>query len=441
MAAESQQAPEGLVSNARIESLESSISSIQDTLRSMATAHKEASGSPSPGMSSTPDQPAGQAAVPVAPSFLRAQTSNQPASPAIVPIHQSLDCSLRRHQRPHGSKALLVCPLTFGKKMENENGRASGYIHSLSPVKRSRKNNYYYDFALQVSPTKVRRVVGFNADAHATSQQAQTSKHAVELKNVKESDTNDALIFNQLSTVQLQPTSGISFDYKGTDSFSIDTAAPIQAMEITTSKTLTIKEDCVLEDKTGTAELHIWEPLFHELIDGRHTYKFKNLSVKIFKESCPLATRQDTSFCDAEQELTDAIGHKLLNNPEQELEVKHFLLIRNLCVFLSCQHCSKKITAMNSQKVKCSYCKTCQRANECKTHACALIKVKDAGNSDIWLTAFTDVLEELLAVSHTVSLASNIDVIEDVLLGLVNIKFVYNVSKHAFVKVLDVSRE
>eukprot|EP00794_Sanderia_malayensis_P021220 gene21220-23302_t len=371
MAAESQQAPEGLVSNARIESLESSISSIQDTLRSMATAHKEASGSPSPGMSSTPDQPAGQAAVPVAPSFLRAQTSNQPASPAICPNPPVAGLFAPQTSAPTWFESIASLS---SDKMENENGRASGYIHSLSPVKRSRKNNYYYDFALQVSPTKVRRVVGFNADAHATSQQAQTSKHAVELKNVKESDTNDALIFNQLSTVQLQPTSGISFDYKGTDSFSIDTAAPIQAMEI-------------------------------------------------------------------KQELTDAIGHKLLNNPEQELEVKHFLLIRNLRVFLSCQHCSKKITAMNSQKVKCSYCKTCQRANECKTHACALIKVKDAGNSDIWLTAFTDVLEELLAVSHTVSLASNIDVIEDVLLGLVNIKFVYNVSKHAFVKVLDVSRE
>eukprot|EP00794_Sanderia_malayensis_P015480 gene15480-17060_t len=82
MAADSQQAPEGLVSNARIESLENSISSIQDTLRSMAAANKEALGSPSPGTSSTPDQPAGQAAVPVSPSFVRAHTSNQPASPA-----------------------------------------------------------------------------------------------------------------------------------------------------------------------------------------------------------------------------------------------------------------------------------------------------------------------------------------------------------------------
>ena len=47
----------------------------------------------------------------------------------------------------------------------------------------------------------------------------------------------------------------------------------------------------------------------------------------------------------------------------------------------------------------------------------------------MWLTAFTDVLEQLLKVSSTVSLASNIESIEYVLLGLVNIKFVYNANQ------------
>lgn len=58
----------------------------------------------------------------------------------------------------------------------------------------------------------------------------------------------------------------------------------------------------------------------------------------------------------------------------------------------------------------------------------------------MWLTAFTDVLEQLLKVSSTVSLASNIETIEDVLLGLVNIKFVYNANKKTSMKVLAVSR-
>ena len=28
------------------------------------------------------------------------------------------------------------------------------------------------------------------------------------------------------------------------------------------SQALSVKEDCILEDETGTMELHIWEPLF-----------------------------------------------------------------------------------------------------------------------------------------------------------------------------------
>ena len=54
----------------------------------------------------------------------------------------------------------------------------------------------------------------------------------------------------------------------------------------------------------------------------------------------------------------------------------------------------------------------------------------------MWLTAFTDVLEQLLKVSSTVSLASNIETIKDVLLGLVNIKFVYNANQKTFMNVL-----
>ena len=53
----------------------------------------------------------------------------------------------------------------------------------------------------------------------------------------------------------------------------------------TTSKPFNIKEDCILEDTTGTAELHIWDPLFKELNHGG-TYTFKNLVVKHFKGTC-----------------------------------------------------------------------------------------------------------------------------------------------------------
>ena len=60
-------------------------------------------------------------------------------------------------------------------------------------------------------------------------------KDAITLKNIKESDDIDSLIFNKLSTVPLQPTSDITFDYKGTDSFSIQSTAPVEAINISLS--------------------------------------------------------------------------------------------------------------------------------------------------------------------------------------------------------------
>eukprot|EP00794_Sanderia_malayensis_P004834 gene4834-5466_t len=76
MAAENQQTPEGPVLNARLESLENSLANIHETLRSLLAPNNEASGSAASGMFSSSEQLESQAAIPVAPSFLRVQNSN-----------------------------------------------------------------------------------------------------------------------------------------------------------------------------------------------------------------------------------------------------------------------------------------------------------------------------------------------------------------------------
>lgn len=46
--------------------------------------------------------------------------------------------------------------------------------------------------------------------------------------------------------------------------------------------TVSVKEDCVLEDETGAIMAHIWNPLIDDLENGQ-SYIFKNLTVKITK--------------------------------------------------------------------------------------------------------------------------------------------------------------
>lgn len=78
--------------------------------------------------------------------------------------------------------------------------RHSGYIHNLSPIKRTRNQNQWYNFYFQTSPSKLRRVVGFNIATHSMLQGHEASKTAVTLKNTKQNSNND-IIFNQQSTL------------------------------------------------------------------------------------------------------------------------------------------------------------------------------------------------------------------------------------------------
>ena len=42
-----------------------------------------------------------------------------------------------------------------------------------------------------------------------------------------------------------------------------------------------VKEFCVLEDETGTATIHVWDPLINKIKSGT-TYVIENLTVKHF---------------------------------------------------------------------------------------------------------------------------------------------------------------
>ena len=59
---------------------------------------------------------------------------------------------------------------------------------------------------------------------------------------------------------------------------SMDTKEP-KKIDTKSGKTLTVKEDCILEDGTDTMELHIWKPLFAQLTNNK-AYYFKNLTLR-----------------------------------------------------------------------------------------------------------------------------------------------------------------
>jgi ssDNA-binding replication factor A large subunit len=108
-----------------------------------------------------------------------------------------------------------------------------------------------------------------------------------------------------------------------TATLSLGTEKPKQVQLRTTQKTAFVNEDCIIEDSTGSAVLHIWEPMSEQLKSGT-TYELKNLVVKHFQGTNHLSTSTSTSFSIADQQVKASKGPSLLECPERILEVKEF---------------------------------------------------------------------------------------------------------------------
>ena len=104
-------------------------------------------------------------------------------------------------------------------------------------------------------------------------------------------------------------------------------------------------------------------------------------------------------------------------------------MINKLGIYITCQACKRKMNEISQQKsLKCKNCGVRQRQAECKL----LVHLDD---KDVWLTAFTDVLESLFATHPTISLLSDSDTIEELLMDTKNVEFTHNVNRKVITKI------
>ena len=195
-------------------------------------------------------------------------------------------------------------------------GSQVGYIHNLTNIKRSKNNHQWYEFEFQTSPSKVRRVVGFSVPHHAELQRFEESKSPIFLRNVIENKDpeEDDIVFNQQSVVQAAANCDVDFKFipqlkqsnsplqkQATDVDINEISKLIQNQKVHTTgrislgslepkkvevksshQVLKVKEDCLIEDKTGHVTIHIWGDLIEKLVHGK-SYKLANLNIKTFQ--------------------------------------------------------------------------------------------------------------------------------------------------------------
>ena len=194
----------------------------------------------------------------------------------------------------------------------------------------------------------MKRLVGFNLHAHDSLRHFEDTKSPVQLNNIVVKENNEC-IFNQQSALHKAGLLDVSFNYidqpkveSAADSSAATTVTvsevkslhPNQKVNISgsltigkedlkavvlrsTGATTHVKEDCVLEDKTGSSMIHIWERLVHTLTTG-NSYSFTNLTVRNFQGSSYLSTSPSTTANPTTQTVETLTGPGMLKSPEKK---------------------------------------------------------------------------------------------------------------------------
>ena len=135
--------------------------------------------------------------------------------------------------------------------------------------------------------------------------------------------------------------------------------------------------------------------------------------------------------------LQNSSGQAVLEIPDKDFKVEQFKLVKQISIFVACQACKRKMHDIPQNSIKCKHCGVHLRKEACKKDAAVQLSVDDPKIG--WLTAFTEVIQALLAVDSKLTLDSNSDETEGHLLQVKNIEFTYDASKKVIKRVSSVS--
>ena len=320
--------------------------------------------------------------------------------------------------------------------------RLKGYIHDVSPTKKSRVKAFpYFVFSLQVDQSLKRRGVCYDISKQKTLKTFQDSREPVALHNVtlKRSAHNleeDDIIVNKRSRVNAANNNDIPFEYAEPEPeipqqfTNIQDITSLEENELTSVKgILALRTDCVqqvpmkdgfllpmlercaISDHTGITRLTLWGNAIDEVVNLK-CYTITDLRVKVFNSRKYLTSTPATKFTIAEDtyDPPSEEAFSALFNAATML-VPKILLADSYKTWLSCVKCAKQVSDITSSSetlIKCNNCSTVQPVSSCHTKGSVRIYVQECDAAGpIWLKVFTPTLQKMLQqVSSAVTLQS-----------------------------------
>lgn len=320
-----------------------------------------------------------------------------------------------------------------------------GYIHNVSPVKKSARTPYF-DMQIQTE-SDILRGVCFSAARQLEFQTLSEKKSPIKLSNVRRDpkpESTDILMNSNVSVEEIDP---LNFDAKSQPSTTtipslssvsnnqllklkatiVNISAPKRIKTVDGFKT---KLDAVLLDPYGSIRIAIWEDFTKQIEEGK-TYSFTNLRLKKNNGHDIYVTTAKTG-CHINE--TEPFDQKLASPPElpdslvTTTSVVDIVGINKFTTYYACTQCKKKLDAQDSHVVKCANCGLKQKLSFCSSHCYlqAIAICVDAEETTLTLTIFDDVIKDVLAAAGEPDTPLTEDSISDFFLTLPNVEITYH---------------
>ncbi|XP_078580307.1 uncharacterized protein LOC144864279 [Branchiostoma floridae x Branchiostoma japonicum] len=319
---------------------------------------------------------------------------------------------------------------------EKQDPDLTGYIHNVSPMKKSRRGASYFNFDLQEKDA-VRKAVCFSPEKRKVVEDQEQSQHGCKITRYSQGSFSQTdIVINKATIIDKEqlPFPSKKVEVPFTPLKDIDHLTPGQVINIKVkvistkpAKTVPVKDtqgttkelqktEVLCADHTATRNLVVWEPI---TLQENHSYKL-DVRVRLFGSSNYINTMRDTTveeINDIETITSTDDETRTISSPGSfKGKISAMTIISR---FIKCVDCRKKIPHTDKRIVTCPACQMTMLAKNCPADITAKLSVslnEDAAvGRNMTITCFKDTLAYLTGTDPV--LLSDDDILEQVLVN------------------------
>ena len=179
-----------------------------------------------------------------------------------------------------------------------------------------------------------------------------------------------------------------------------DTTAPVEVSQSSSGAKLQ-KQDCILADSRMSIPLKIWEEDVGKVCKGK-SYQFIKVKMRQYQGERFLTTTEDSSFEEID-DIGEVTTEITLPNTHREINGK-IAAVTVVLEYKACPACNAKV---DTELAECSKCSSLVNISMCKDQVVAKITVQDESKVSHNVTAFTEVISQIIGSDHTLLSSSS----------------------------------